>query len=783
MFPKAAFITIKTFAFAAAIILLFFSSCRSIRNPPPNKPFVYETNVNLEGNFNKNDRKQLTEQLYQQLHDSIKPRWANKYLVLKQLRDPAVYDSANADKSLVFMRGLLNSLGYYRDSMNYRAVIDTVGDQMRTKLDFNVVSVSLFRMDSISYNLNADSADNIISSPPRDTLQQLTINSLGNSALKKGEAFSIPALSQEINRLADVYRNNGYLRFSSEELLVLWDTVGIDLLRPTLDPIEQARQLERLRQRREQPRADVEVRLRTNQDTSHLTRYFIGNVRVFPDFNADTALYYPTIDSAGGYDFFSYRNLFKPQKLVEYIQLNQGDLYRQSNYLRTQNRFNSLPAWRLVTISPYPRIGTDSVDFDIKLTPATKYHFSANLEGSRNQNPLIIGGTLLGLGANLSLQNRNFARAANLATTNLRYGIELNASSSDNTIQTQQYAISHTIQYPRSVPRNILRKLMRENVRTVFNTNLAYTDRTDFYTVQSFNTSWGYEFNRGGKLFSLRFPNIEYNTVRRRQKLNELIAANASYGYIFNNGLILSSQFFMNWAGGRKNVTNLKSLGLEVSGLGPTNLIRSRFLDSNLWRFVKFDGEFRQTHKIRRSAFAWRAMLGIGYELPSQYHRNNLYLPFFRQYFAGGPNSMRAWGIRRLGPGSAIKSFDQNIAPDRFGDMRFEVNAEYRFYLFNFNGIIFNGAFYTDIGNVWFLRTNPDFVGGEFRFNKFLNDLAVGVGTGLRIDFGFLKLRFEYAYKAKDPTPDVTNAALQNKWFPNWKLNNGQFQLGIDYPF
>ena len=144
---------------------------------------------------------------------------------------------------------------------------------------------------------------------------------------------------------------------------------------------------------------------------------------------------------------------------------------------------------------------------------------------------------------------------------------------------------------------------------------------------------------------------------------------------------------------------------------------------------------------------------------------------------------MRAWGVRRLGPGSSLKSFLPTDAPDRFGDVRLEANAEYRFYLTNIRGVLLNSAVYTDIGNVWFLRKNEDFPDGEFRFDKLAKDIAIGLGTGLRIDFSFLKLRFDYAYKVKNPTPDAGNPDSQNKWFYDWKWNNGQFQLGIDYPF
>jgi outer membrane protein insertion porin family len=783
MFFFAVKSTIRSYLFLVAAFSIFFVSC-TVKNYPANKPFVYETNINLQDNFSIDEKKQLTAGLEQQLHDSLRVRWVKKFLVAQVLKNPAVYDSTYADKSIIFMKGFLNSTGYYRDTINYTTAIDTVGDQYRTSVNFNIVSAKLFKLDSISYNLLTDTSDKTVNSPARDTLQQLTANSLAQTFVKKGDAFSTPMLSQEINRLSDIYRNNGFLKFSSDELLVLWDTVGLALIRPTLDPIQQAQQLEQLRRRRLNPTTDVEFRLKTNQDSSRLIRYYIGNVRVYPDFNADTSLYYPTVDTVGNFEFISYPALFKPKKLVDYIYLREGDLYRQNNYLKTQNKFNSLTAWRLVNITPYPRIGQDTVDFDIKLTPARKYQFSANLEGSRNQTPLVSTGNLLGIGINVGLQNRNFARAANLAITNFRYGIELNAVSNQSTIQTQQYSLSHTIQFPRKVPKGIpLFRGSKENVRTIFGLNLAYTDRKDYYSVRSVTTSWGYEKSWSNKLLGIRFPNIEYYYLNRQDSLNKLIENNKSYRYIFNNGLILSTLANLNIAGGKKNVTNLLTFSGEISGLA-ASIIPSKLLDSNLYRFAKFDVEFRQTHKVRRSAFAWRVFGGLGYSIPSSSLDSiNMYLPFFRQYFAGGPNSMRAWGIRRLGPGSSLKSFASTDAPDRFGDMRLEANAEYRFYLTNISGVILNGALFTDIGNVWFLRKNNDFPGGEFRLNKLWKDIAIGAGTGLRVDFGFLKLRFEYAYKVKNPTPDINNPNEQNQWFYKWKLLSGQFQLGIDYPF
>jgi outer membrane protein insertion porin family len=158
-------------------------------------------------------------------------------------------------------------------------------------------------------------------------------------------------------------------------------------------------------------------------------------------------------------------------------------------------------------------------------------------------------------------------------------------------------------------------------------------------------------------------------------------------------------------------------------------------------------------------------------------------MPFFKAYFAGGANSMRAWPLRKLGPGSSLKSFDRTEAPDRFGDIQLELNGEYRFFVADLKGVAINSVLFTDIGNIWYLRKNPDFLNGEFSLRNLGRDIAIGAGTGLRIDFGFFLLRVDYAYKVKDPSPDDDRPELQNKWFPNWKLFNGQVQLGVTYPF
>lgn len=792
-------------AFAAC--LHFFYSCTTIKGAPKNKPFVYQTNINIEGEYKTEEKKELRSQLTQQLDDSLRVKRERKVLLFTTVKNPPVYDSANIEKSKIYMQALLNSLGYYRDSIIGSGEIKQVDDQQRVTVNFTVMPGKRTMIDSVWHDLS----DSLVTNRSIDTLQEITNASLENRKIKAGDPFSKPLISAELDRLSDVYRNNGYLLFSRNQLQAVWDTIGRDLLRFTTDPAEQLRQLEALRYRRANPTAEIQVRLRPPLDSSSLVRYYVGTVKIFPDYNNDTAYYTPTIDTLtrNQYQFISYQRLFNPRKLIRFIHLDRGDLYKQSNYLRTQNKFNSIDAWRLVTITQIPRPGQDTVDFEIKLVPDEKYLTGINFDASINQSNIASLSNLLGLGINYSIINRNFIRGANKSTLNFRYGIEL-TSKTDN-IQTQLFNVGYSINFPRLVPRfTWLPSEVREDARTSLSFNAANVDRLNYYNVSTVNASWGYEFPTKKMLVGVRFPNIEYNHVIPRDLLNQLIDSNKSFGYIFNDGLISSLLLNLTIASGKNisattgkfNVTTVKRFGLEFAGI-VSGLFRNQFFpESKLYRFIKADFEMVQTKKVRRTAFAWRAFGGIGYSMNfDENDVSNFYMPFFRQYFAGGPNSMRAWSVRKLGPGSALKSFNRNIAPERFGDIRLELNGEYRYYMTTVFGFPLEGALFVDMGNVWFRRFNEDF-GTEgyesFKLGRLWRDIAIGTGTGFRLDFGFLKARFDFAWKAKDPSPDERDAEAQNKWFykaaPRVGVkrhkttgeitkNGAQFQLGINYPF
>lgn len=767
------------------VAAIFLASCGVVpKNYPKKTPFVFKYNVDVDGNLTTAEKTDLSSRLSNQLDDSIRVRTARKLIYhgvnRPVLNRPPVYDSNNADKSIVYMRGLLRSLGYFKDTITYKATVDTVAeDQYRTTVNFNVVPGKLVHIDSFAYNIKQ--AD----------LQRIAVTTQKESLLKKGEPFAKATISQDLDRLVNLYRDSGYMRFGREELIGLWDTLDVSLLKPTFDPFEEIENLQRIKEQRENPTANLEIRLRPGFDSSKLKKYYIGNVIVYPDNTIDTAAYTRKEEIVDGVKVIYYQHKFKPKIFPQNIYFHRGDVYDQRNYFKTLNRFNSLGAWRLVNIEQTPRLDQDTADMIIRLNPARKYSFTANLEGSRNQTAL--SGNLFGIAVNVGLQNHNFARAANQSSTNIRFGVETGKDTLTNVkfIQTRQISIGHTIFFPRPIipfkkyiPINI-----RNSFRTIFNLNTALTERRNLYNLRTFNLSWGYEFQVKKMLFTLRIPNFEYSDFKSLPLLDDIFVNNPSLRNVFTDGFIASISGGMTVVGGKgKNVNNFR-LNLEESGLITGLIKNNKFLDSNLFRFVKLDVDFARKIVYGKSALALHFFGGIGYELNSTADTSKRrQLPFFRQYFAGGPNSMRAWALRKLGRGSSLKSFgnDTQGLPDRFGDVQLEGNIEYRFPLVTIAGQKIDGALFTDIGNVWLLKKGAGDPNETFNFGRLGTDLAVGAGAGIRVDFNFFVVRLDVSHKIKDPTPPSNKPYLQNKWFGYVQkdfFQGTQLQLGISYPF
>jgi outer membrane protein assembly factor BamA len=229
-------------------------------------------------------------------------------------------------------------------------------------------------------------------------------------------------------------------------------------------------------------------------------------------------------------------------------------------------------------------------------------------------------------------------------------------------------------------------------------------------------------------------------------------------------------------------------LGIEEAG-GLLGL--SEKWNNNLYRYLKLEAEYRSTYKYANSEIAWRLMGGWGNNYSNNVKLSGQ-LPFFKQFTAGGPYSMRAWGLRQLGLGSSTfydtSASRQNF--DRFGDLQLEANFEYRFTLLQIGTYKFGSALFTDIGNIWNTRDLGNDINAGFKLDRLYKDLAIGVGTGLRMDFDYFIIRIDYALKMKDPTRQNNNGWMNlsdMKWSEikanGLKVNNYAWQFGIGLPF
>jgi len=172
-----------------------------------------------------------------------------------------------------------------------------------------------------------------------------------------------------------------------------------------------------------------------------------------------------------------------------------------------------------------------------------------------------------------------------------------------------------------------------------------------------------------------------------------------------------------------------------------------------------------------------RVFAGVG-----KPYGNSTTLPYIKQYFSGGPNSIRAFHINSVGPGTYQQNADNKGFLQLGGEVKLEMNAEYRFNIFKF----FKGALFTDAGNVWLLKSNPANTGSPFSFSSFYDEIAVGAGIGLRIDVSFFILRFDLATPLRKPWLEKNQRWVINQInFGNaaWRSENLVLNIAIGYPF
>jgi outer membrane protein insertion porin family len=813
-------IRIKIFPalFVFTIAFIFLQGCGTskkysgftyVRKYQKNIPFFFKNNISLTApDLSSDDKITVNSKLNTQLDDSAKVKIKDVAFLFHYITRPPVFDTNAVIQSSVNMKTALEYLGYYNPVVTYN--FDTVTHskgQKRIIVNYNVIAGKRTLVDTLAYLFS------------NSELEKLAISTKNESPLQKNSPVTKSSVQLETSRLVDLYRNNGYYKFTGDEIRVTGDTSIEALTSVAEDPFEQLRLLEEANQKRDKPTIRLGFQLNNLPDSTKLEKYYINNIYVLPDYFPGEQYTDSTLKEHISKNYITryQKKLFKFYIPGSYLFMKKGDVFSQADYVKTVNGLYKLGAWESPAVDIIEKKDTNLLDLVLKLNPIKKYAFEGSVELSYAANTTTAisaanSGNLLGVAGNLSVTNRNLWKQAARMTNAIRLGAEFNTAvrnSNGTFINSREISYTNSILFPKFV--TPFKKLNRKKLLTkqsFINTNISLINRVDFFDQQVFNFAVGYNWsNKANHIWSYKPFDFDYHRIyNRSDSFNRTLLAYPFLSYSFNTALVMGQT--LGYSATHVNPKNPKLISslkanLEESGLiwgflkrGNRNSQNGNFFNNYLREFIKTDIDYRYTINHQKSAIAFRAFAGVGIPLS----KADTTLPFFKQYFGGGPNSMRAWPVRGIGVGGqALAAYSNGLFNDRTGDIQLEGNVEYRFNvapLFS-NAINFKMALFTDIGNIWnFKNTQPNGQPdtSQFKFQNLYKQLGVASGVGFRFDFSYFLIRFDLGLRFKRPDiienngwqiPDVTfrhlfGTALDDRV---WRYENFNATIGIDYPF
>ena len=702
----------------------------------------------------------------------------------KSVERPEIFDSSKMAKSAENMKNYLNAQGYF-----YAKVKDTVRfSKKKAYPEYDIIAGINYRINNVSYDVD-DSA-----------IARIVHGSLDETVLEKNKEFTKGMLDDERSRVTQLVRNNGYWKFSQENVNFMngMDTVDKTVFKNVESPFENAVNFIQPAKRSYDHKIDIDGTIRLADDPDAYKKFTVASITIFPDFVSvkdikDSSLLAETVDSVR----FKYHSEYIHARVIyEHIYLSPGQFYSQADEDKTYKKLNELGTFQYIKIIYNPRRDDKTkLDCYIFLSKVKKLDFTIN--------PVVSSGSTYSLGSSVgvNVRNRNFARGANLLTVGVNGGLELAPATGNDllhnlTLQTKYYGVNASVDFPKFIAPFPSDLFGNNNLpHTILGVGENVIDRVNYFTLENTSANFSYSWKETTTktwTFSPAFVNI-INLSAESPSFTQLLNTNEylknSYKSAFIEGENLSFTFDNNIKKRGRNYSFLR-LSVEEAGglLSAINQIGASVIDSykikNFAQYTKFDFDVRHYFTLPHSVFAFRFSGGIG--IP--YGRSSA-LPYIKQYFAGGPYSLRGWHIRTLGPGSYLNTNDTISEIDRTGDIKLEWNGEYRFPIAPlFAGAVkMNGAIFADAGNIWLAQKDTAYAGGEFSFKTLGQDLAADIGAGARFDIvSFLTLRIDVAVPVKKPYIHTDGGWVFKEidiYNSSWRSNNIVFNISIGYPF
>lgn len=624
-------------------------------------------------------------------------KWINR--TLKSMGEPPVlYDSVKAFQTCADLQQELRNEGF----LNAQVYVERMMRGKKINLTYLLKPGEPYFIHSI----RCDIAD--------DSIVAILAASREKSLLSEGMKFDVSLLDAERKRITKLLTDQGYYRFHKEYITYQADSVpNSRLINLTL-------------------RLDL-VHRNGLPDTLH-TRYWMRRIN------------YASGDPMDG------RLHLRRHVLQECTHLNVGDVYRSSDLQDTYNHFSRLQAVKYTNILLQQVPGQDSLDCDIHLLTNKPSTISFQPEGTNTAGDL-------GAAALLTYQNRNLFRGSEVFTVELRGAYEairgLEGYSNQDFVE---YSVETRLQFPRFIS-PFLNHRFRRKINATSEVSLLYDlqDRPEFHR-RLLSAAWRYKWHFPGHRSRFQLDLLDLNYVFmpwisetfRSEYLDNDNTRNAILRYNYEDLFITKVGFGYSYA--KKNLAlktnietsgNVLQMGAKLFGAEKDDRGYYRVFNIAFAQYVKGDFDISKTLMIDPNN---HLVFHLGFGLAYPYGNSNV-LPFEKRYFSGGANSVRGWSVRSLGPGKYKERDGRINFINQTGDMKLDLNVEYRTKLF----WKFSGAAFIDAGNIWTLRAYEEQPGGQFRFKNLPDQIAVGYGLGLRLNFDYFILRFDLGMKAVNP--------------------------------
>ncbi len=672
-----------------------------------------------------------------------------KYWFYKRLaKQPVLISKVRPDLRVRVAEQVLENHGYFgsraSDSLLYRK------HGRKAKVNYTLRIAPSFRYAEISYPA------------VEGGLKPLVDSMHATSLLRTGAQYNLDTLTLERQRIARLLRNRGYYYFRPEYLEYLADT--------TISP----------------QRVAVRLNLKPNIPAVALKPYRVGDITVRL-----------TNIRPGPTDTLRLRNAtviaqqpmkIRPKILARALALEPGQLFTVDAQSRTQTSLNKLGIFRSVNLSVTPLDSLRGADtLDVTLEAQFDYPLEAALETDVTTK----SNSFIGPGITFKLSNNNLFRGGEVLALKLNGSYEWqtgnrNSGGRSSRLNSYELGLNANLNIPRLLLPESMTRRLRYPGSTSFQLGVDLMNRPSFFRLIAFSGSAGYNFQtspysrHGLTVFKLTYNKLLHTTESFDRTMDENPAIAMSfrnqfvpsigYTYTFDKTYGATGNRRLYWQNSVTSAGNLLSGILRAFGeRQPQNLFGNRFS-----QFAKEVSELKFYHRLgrRNNWLATRLLVGVGYA-----YGNSEVMPYSEQFYIGGANSIRAFTVRSLGPGSyRPPRDDRNGYLDQTGDFKLEANVEYRFGLLGKLG----GAVFLDAGNIWLLKNDPKRPGAELKWKGFLNEIALGTGFGLRYDISVLVIRADLGIGLHTPYPNPDKKGYYN--ISSFKDGLG-FHLAIGYPF